>query len=94
MSDLNITSLADMCQKVFFPIEDCSRAFVTVVIACLWELFSNFGECDLHQHGIDGLELERAKVICKRNLDDAVQCTPLLLNHSYRQIQALLLLVS
>lgn len=94
MSDLNITSMSDMCQKVYFPTEDCSTAFVTVVISGLWVMFGNFGERDMHQHGLDKLEFERARALCKRNLDDAARCTPLLLEHSYRQIQALLLLVS
>ncbi|MCJ1233243.1 hypothetical protein MMC14_001198 [Varicellaria rhodocarpa] len=92
LSDLNITSLTDMCQKVYFPTEDCSTAFVTVVNSGLWKLFNNFGERDLHQHGLDELEFERARALCKRSLDDAARCTPLLLEHSYRQIQALLLL--
>ncbi len=60
----------------------------------LWAMFNNFGERDRHQHGLDELEFERARALCKRNLDDAARCTPLLLEHSYRQIQALLLLVS
>ncbi|KAK4993892.1 hypothetical protein LTR66_005307 [Elasticomyces elasticus] len=94
LSDLNISSLADMCQKVYFPTEDCSTAFVTVVNAGLWNMFSNFGEGDLHQHGLEELEFERSRALCKRNLDDAARCTPLLLEHSYRQIQALLLLAS
>ena len=86
--------MTDMCQKVYFPTEDCSTAFVTVVNAGLWTMFNNFGERDLHQHRLDKLEFERARALCKRNLDDAARCTPLLLEHSYRQIQALLLLVS
>ena len=86
--------MTDMCQKVYFPAEDCSTALVTVVNAGLWAMFNNFGERDLHQHGIDELEFERARALCKRNLDHAARCTPLLLEHSYRQIQALLLLVS
>lgn len=94
LSDLNVTSLTDMCQKVYFPTEDCSPAFVTVVICGLWKMFNNFGEHDLHQHGLDELEFERARALCKRSLDDAARCTPLLVEHSYRQIQALLLLVS
>lgn len=85
--------MSDMCQKVYFPTEDCSTAFVTVVISGLWVMFNNFGQRDLHPHGLDKLELERARALCKRNLDDAARCTPLLLEHSYRQIQALLLLV-
>ncbi|KAL8900767.1 MAG: hypothetical protein Q9207_005538 [Kuettlingeria erythrocarpa] len=92
LSDLNITTLTDMCQKVYFPTEDCSAAFVTVVISGLWAMFGNFGVRDLHQHGLDEVEFERAKALCKRNLDDAARCTPLLLEPSYRQIQALLLL--
>lgn len=83
-----------MCQKVYFPTEDCSTALVTVVNTGLWELFNNFEERDLRQHGIDELELERARAVCKRSLDNAARCTPLLLDHSYRQIQALLFLVS
>lgn len=83
-----------MCQKVYFPTEDCSGAFVTVVISGLWAMFGNFGVRDLHKHGLDEPEFERAKALCKRNLDDAARCTPLLLEPSYRQIQALLLLVS
>lgn len=94
MSDLNITSLTDMCQKVYFPTEDCSIAFVIVVTSGLWAMFNNFGERDLNQFGLDELEFERAKALCKRNLDDTARCTPLLLEHSYRQIQALLLLVA
>ena len=86
--------MTDMCQKVYFPTEDCSTAFVIVVISGLWVMFNNFGERDLHQHGLDELEFERAKALCKRNLDDAARCTPLLLEHSYRQIQALFSLVS
>ena len=86
--------MTDMCQKVYFPTEDCSTAFVIVVISGLWAMFNNFGERDLHQQGLDELEFERARALCKRNLDDAARCTPLLLEHSYRQIQALLLLVS
>lgn len=86
--------MTDMCQKVYFPTEDCSTTFVIVVISGLWTMFNNFGERDLHQHGLDELEFERARALCKRNLDDAAGCTPLLLEHSYRQIQALLLLVS
>lgn len=86
--------MTDMCQQVYFPTEDCSTAFVTVVNSGLWTMFNNFGERDLHQHGLDEQEFERAKALCKRNLDDAARCTPLLLEHSYRQIQALLLLVS
>ena len=82
-----------MCQKVYFPTEECSTAFVTVVNAGLWSMFNNFGERDLHQHGLDGLEVERAIALCKRSLDDAARCIPLLLEHSYKQIQALLLLV-
>ena len=85
--------MTDMCQKIYFPTEDCSTTFVTVVNSGLWTMFNNFGERDLHQHGLDELEFERAKALCKRNLDDAARCTPLLLEHSYRQIQALLLLV-
>ena len=85
--------MTDMCQKLYFPTEDCSTAFVTVVNCCLWTMFNNFGERDLHQHGLDKLEFERATALCKRNLDDAARCTPLLLEHSYRQIQALLFLV-
>ncbi|KAF7513801.1 hypothetical protein GJ744_007852 [Endocarpon pusillum] len=92
LSDLNVTSMTDMCQKVYFPTEDCSTAFVTVVICGLWKMFHNFGERDLHQHGLDELEFERARALCKRSLDDAARCTPLLIEHSYRQIQALLLL--
>ncbi|TKA64859.1 hypothetical protein B0A49_08003 [Cryomyces minteri] len=92
LSDLNITSMTDMCQKVYFPTEDCSTAFVTVVNSGLWAMFNNFGERDLHHFGLDELEFERARALCKRNLDDAARCTPLLLEHSYRQIQALLLL--
>ena len=57
-------------------------------------MFNNFGKRDLLQHGLDELEFERATALCKRNLDDVARCTPLLLEHSYRQIQALLLLVS
>ncbi len=91
---MNIQSMTDMCQKVYFPAEDCSTAFVIVVIAGLWAMFKNFEERDLHHHGLDELEFERARVLCKRNLDDAARCTPLVLEHSYRQIQALLLLVS
>ncbi|KAL8784943.1 MAG: hypothetical protein Q9213_003685 [Squamulea squamosa] len=79
-------------RKVYFPTEDCSTAFVVVVISGLWSMFNNFGEADIHRHGLDGLEVEHAKALCKRNLDDAARCTPLLLEHSYRQIQALLLL--
>lgn len=90
--DMNITSLTDMCQKVYFPTEDCSTAFVIVAISGLWALFNNFGERDLHHHGLDELEFERARALCKRNLDDAARCTPLLLEHSIRQIQAMLLL--
>ena len=86
--------MTEMCQKVYFPTEDCSTAFVTVVNAGLWNMFNNFGERDLHQHGLDELDFERARALCKRNLDDAARCTLLLLEHSYRQIQALLLLVS
>lgn len=86
--------MTDMCQKVYFPTEDCSTAFVTVVNCGLWKMFNNFGERDLHQHGLDELEFERARALCKRSLDDAARYTPLLLEHSYRQIQALLLLVS
>lgn len=82
-----------MCQKVYFPIEDCSTGFVIVVNSGLWAMFNNFGARDLHQYGLDELEFERAKALCKRNLDDATRCTPLVLEHSYRQIQALLLLV-
>ncbi|KAL8916800.1 MAG: hypothetical protein Q9208_008339 [Pyrenodesmia sp. 3 TL-2023] len=67
-------SLADMCQKVYFPTEDCSTAFVTVVISGLWALFGNFGVRDLHQHGLDEQEFERARALCKRNLDDAARC--------------------
>ncbi len=94
LSELNTTSMADMCQKVYFPTEDCSTAFVIVVISGLWAMFNNFGERDLHYHGLDELEFERARALCQRNLDDAARSTPLLLEHSYRQIQALLLLVS
>ena len=65
-----------------------------VVNSALWKLFDNFEERDIHQHGLDRLEVERARGLCKRNLDDAARFTPLLLEHSYRQIQALLLLVS
>ena len=83
-----------MCQKVYFPTDDCSTAFVIVVNCGLWKMFNNFGERDLHQHGLDELAFERARALCKQNLDDAACCTPLLLEHSYRQIQALLLLVS
>ena len=83
-----------MCQKVYFPTEDCSTAFVIVAISGLWALFNNFGERDLHHHGLDELEFERARALCKRNLDDAARCTPLLLEHSIRQIQAMLLLAS
>ena len=86
--------MADMCQKAYFPTEDCSAAFVTVVNAGLWAMFNNFEERDLRQHGLDELEFERARAICTRNLDDAARCSPLLLERSYRQIQALLLLVS
>ena len=86
--------MTEMCQKVYFPTEDCSTAFVIVLNSGLWAMFNNFGERDLHQHGLDELEFERAIALCKRNLDDAARCTPLLLEHSYRQIQALLLLVS
>lgn len=86
--------MTDMCQKLYFPTEDYSTAFVIVVIAGLWTMFNNFGERDLHQHGLDELEVEGARALCKRNLDDAARCTPLLLEHSYRQVQALLLLVS
>ena len=91
---MTITSLTDRCQKVYFPTEDCSPTFVTVVICGLWAMFNNFGDRDLHQHGLDELEVERARALCKRNLDDAARCTPLLLEPSYLQIQALLLLVS
>lgn len=94
LSDLDITSLTDMCQKLYFPIEDCCTAFVIVVNAGLWNLFNNFGPVDLHRHGLEELEFERARALCKRNLDDAVNYTPILLEPSYRQIQALLLLVS
>ncbi|KAI9801894.1 MAG: hypothetical protein M1833_002208 [Piccolia ochrophora] len=73
LSDLNITSLTDMCQKVYFPIEDCSTSFNTVVNAGLWTMFNNFGERDLRQHGLDELEVERARALCKRNLDDAAR---------------------
>jgi hypothetical protein len=83
-----------MCQKVYFPTEHCSTAFVTVVNSGLWKLFNNFGERDLQQHGIDGLETERAIALCKQSLDTAAHCIPLLLEHSYLQIQALLHLVS
>ena len=86
--------MTDMCQKVYFPTEDCSSAFVTMVSSDLWKMFNNFGEPDLHQHGLNELDFERARAICKRNLDDAARCTRLLFEHSYRQIQALLLLVS
>ncbi|KAL8746932.1 MAG: hypothetical protein Q9184_007679, partial [Pyrenodesmia sp. 2 TL-2023] len=61
LSDLNITSLTDMCQKVYFPTEDCSTAFVIVVISGLWALFSGFGERDLQQHGLDEQEFKHAK---------------------------------
>ena len=83
-----------MCQKVYFPTEECSTAFVIVVHAGLWNMFGHFGERDLHQFGLDRLEFERARALCKRNLDAAARSTPLLLERSYRQIQALLLLVS
>ncbi|KAL8768561.1 MAG: hypothetical protein Q9209_005246 [Squamulea sp. 1 TL-2023] len=92
MADLDVTNMTDMCQKVYFPTEDCSTAFVVVVISGLWAMFNNFGVPDMHQHGLDELEVEQARALCKRNLDDAARCTPLLLEHSYRQIQALLLL--
>lgn len=82
-----------MCQKIYFPTEDFSAAFVTMVNAGLWSLFHNFGERDLHQHGLDDLQVERARAICKRNLDEAARSTPLLLERSYTQIHALLLLV-
>ena len=67
---------------------------MTVVNVCLWKLFDSFGERDLRQHRIDKQEFEEAKTVCKRTLDEAVRCTPLLLGHSYTQIQAMLLLVS
>ena len=89
-----MTGLTDMCQKAYFPTEDCSTAFITVVLCGLWKMINNFGEQDLHQHGLDELEFKRAKVLCRRSLDDAARSTPLLLEHSYRQIQALFLLVS
>ena len=65
-----------------------------VVNSALWRLFGNFEERDLRQHGLERLDNERARELCRRNLDDAARCTPLLLEHSYRQIQALLLMVS
>jgi hypothetical protein len=83
-----------MCQKLYFPTEDCSEAILIIVTAGLWDMFNMFGSHDLQQHGIDELELDRAKAICKQSLEDAARCTPLLLDHSYRQIQALLFLVS
>ena len=79
LSDLNVTSLTDMCQKLYFPIEDCSTAFVTVVNAGLWNLFNNFGQADRRRHGLEDLEFERARALCKRNLDEAISRTPLLL---------------
>lgn len=57
-------------------------------------MFDSFGECDLLQHKINKQDFEQAKMVCKRTLDTAVSCTPLVLDHSYTQIQALLLLVS
>jgi hypothetical protein len=83
-----------MCQKVYFPTEDFSAAYVTVVHAGLWKMFNNFGAQDLHLHVLDELEFERSIALCKRCLDAAARCTPLILEHSYRQIQALLLLES
>ena len=83
-----------MCQKIYFPIEDSSTALVTVVNSALWKLFGNFEERDLHQHALDRLEVERAKELCEKNLDNVARCTPVVLAHSYRQIQALLLLAS
>ena len=83
-----------MCQKAFFPIENLSPEFMTVTNVCLWKLFANFGERDLRLHQIDAHEFEQAKMVCKRTLDTAVRSTPLLLDHSYIQIQAILLLVS
>lgn len=82
-----------MCQKVYFPAEDCSTAFVTVVKCGLWRIFNNFAPRDVHQHGLDQLEFERAKALCKRSLNDTARRTQLVLAHSYRHIQALLLLV-
>lgn len=83
-----------MCQKVYFPTEDYSRAFETVVNAGLWKLFNNFEDRDLYQHRIDKQDFEDARLACKNNLDETARSTPLLLDHSYIQIQALLLLVS
>src|SRR3954465_15245086 len=82
-----------MCQKLYFPIEDCSAAFVLVVVSCLWIMFNNFTDRDLRQHGLDKFEFEHAQAVCKQTLDDAARSTPLLLDHSYRQIQAILHLV-
>ena len=59
----------------------------------LWKVFTNFGERDLVQHGIELREFDQAIAVCRRNLDNAVCYTPLLLDHSHMQIQALLFLV-
>lgn len=94
MADLNIFSLADMCQQVYFPTEDHSTAFVIVMMAGLWELLHNLGHDNVRQQGISESEIEDAKSLLKHSIDDAARSMPLLLDHSYRQIQALFLLVS
>lgn len=82
-----------MWQSLFFPTENYSSAYMIVANCGLWKLLKNLEEHEFYQQDDEQAEYTNARSICEQNLEKAAAALPLLLEHSYIQIQALSLLV-
>lgn len=91
---MDILTFEKKAQRAYFPTEDCSHALFTLVNLGFYYILQDFDRRDLLQHGLSETDIDAAIALCRGNAEVMARSTPLLLEHSHEQIQALLFMVS
>lgn len=88
-----MATFTEACQRVYFPTEGYTQGMVCLINCMLYNLWTDLHPDDRARE-FDEQQVERNIAICRANVEDAGRNTPLVLEHSLEQIQALLMLVS